>query len=309
MNIIVIINTMAVLFGILILGYIINKIGILDDAANVKISELVVKVTAPMLVVKAVCGESKLVNKNDIIFAFILGIVLYCVLPIFARIIIKAFRLGKEDWGTYQLLLIFANTGFLGIPILISIYGDGAIFYSSIINMPFNLLIFSYGIYLITKDSGKNIKFNWKDLINPGVVSCFIALAIYFLDIKVPSTIVNILSLVGDSTIPLSMIVIGSSLAMVPLKDVFRVPKIYPLAFVKLLLMPTIAYFILNLVLDNQYAIGMITIIVGLPAGSMTVMLSNQYNGNTKIASIGVFITTLASLVTVPLIVFLFLSK
>jgi malate permease and related proteins len=309
MDIFVIINTMVVLFGILVLGYAINKLGILDEYANRKISELVVKVTAPMLVIKAVCGDSVIVNKKDIIFAFILGIILYCALPIFARIVVKAFRIEKKDWGTYQLLLIFANTGFMGYPILKSLFGDGAIFYSSIVNMPFNILIFSYGIYLITMDSNEKLKFNPKDLLNPGVISCVIALIIYFSDIKVPSTIVNILTPVGDSTIPLSMMVIGSSLAMVPLKDVFRVPKIYPLTLVKLLIMPVITYFILNRLMDNHYVIGMITIIVGLPSGSMTVMLSNQYNGNTKLASIGVFITTLASLITVPLIAYFLLSK
>lgn len=308
MDISVIINTMVVLFGILILGYVINKLGILDESANKKISELVVKVTAPMLVIVSVCGNSISINKKDIIFAFVLGIGLYCALPIFARIAVKPFRLEKKDWGTYQLLLIFANTGFIGFPILKAIFGEEAIFYSSIVNMPFNLLIFSYGVYLITSDKEEGVKFDHKSLVNPGVIACIIAIAIYFLDIKVSSTVVNILTLVGDTTVPLSMIIIGSSLALVPLKDVFSVRKIYPLTFIKLIVMPTITYFILNLLLDSQYIIGMLTIIVGLPSGSMTVMLSNQYNGNTKIAAIGVCITTLASIATVPLLVYLFLS-
>ncbi|MEQ8155629.1 MAG: AEC family transporter [Clostridiaceae bacterium] len=305
MNIIVIVNTMTVLFGILILGYIINKLGILDEASNKKISELVINVTSPMMIINSVCSDSIGGNKDDLIFIFLLGIALYCVLPIFARIAVKPFRLTNKDSGIYQLLLIFANTGFIGYPILQSVFGDSAIFYSSILNMPFNLLIFTYGVYLITRDRDENISFNPKVLLNSGVVASVIALAIYLTGIKLPSDIVKILGLVGDSTIPLSMMVIGSSLALVPLKDIFMVPKIYPLALIKLIIMPVITYFILHLFIENQFIIGMITINAALPSGSMNVMLSNQYDGNTRVASVGVFITTLASLVTVPLLVYL----
>ncbi|RDY29336.1 AEC family transporter [Romboutsia weinsteinii] len=303
MDIIVVLNTMLVLFGILMLGYIVNKLGILDEATNKKISELIVKVTSPALVIASVCGDSVMGSKKDVIFILILGILLYCVLPIFARIVVKCFKVEEENFGIYQMLLIFANTGFIGFPILKSIYGDGAVFYASILNIPFNVLIFSYGVYLLTKGSEEKAKFDIKKLVNPGIVSAVLALIIYLLDIKVPATIADILGTVGDSTIPLSMMVIGSSLALVPLKEVFKISKIYPLALVKLIVMPIIIYVLLSLFLDNQFIIGIISVTVGLPSGSMTVMLSNQYNRNTQSASIGVFITTLFSIVTIPLII------
>jgi hypothetical protein len=104
------------------------------------------------------------------------------------------------------------------------------------------------------------------------------------------------------------MLAIGSSLALIPVKDLFREPRIYVLSAIKLLIMPSICYLLLSMVLKDQFLVNMITINVGLPAGTMTVMISNQYNGNTRMASIGVFITTLASVATVPLIAYLFMS-
>lgn len=308
MNIMVIINTMIVLFGILIVGYVINKIGILDEPSNRKLSQLVVMVTSPAMIVASVCGDTGSGDKKSILFVFFLGIGLYILLPFLAKILVIPFRLGKSDSATFQLMLIFANTAFIGYPIAQSIYGDKAIFYMAILNMPFNLLIFSYGVFLIARSSGRVMHFNVRDIANPGIIAAIIALIIYLLDIQVPSTIARILGLVGDVTVPLSMMIIGSSLALIPLKSAFTDIKIYPLALVKLLVMPIIGYFILNLFLDDPFIIGIITITLGLPSGSMTVMLSNQYKGNAKAASICVFLTTLMSVVTIPFIVYILLA-
>jgi len=213
-----------------------------------------------------------------------------------------------DDSGTYEMMLIFANTSFIGYPIMKSLFGDWAVFYSSILNMPFNFLVFTYGVYLVSRNSKDSIRFGIREILNPGVVASLVALLLYFTGIRLPSGIISIMGLVGDTTVPLSMLAIGSSLALIPVKDLFREPRIYVLSAIKLLIMPSICYLLLSMVLKDQFLVNMITINVGLPAGTMTVMISNQYNGNTRMASIGVFITTLASVATVPLIAYLFMS-
>jgi hypothetical protein len=308
MDISIILDTMMVLFGIMALGYGANRAGVLDEVSNGRISRLVISVTTPLMIIKAVFSESLTGDKSDVVIIFLLGLGMYTILPIFARIAVRLLRVKPDDSGTYEMMLIFANTSFIGYPIMKSLFGDWAVFYSSILNMPFNFLVFTYGVYLVSRNSKDSIRFGIREILNPGVVASLVALLLYFTGIRLPSGIISIMGLVGDTTVPLSMLAIGSSLALIPVKDLFREPRIYVLSAIKLLIMPSVCYLLLSMVLKDQFLVNMITINVGLPAGTMTVMISNQYNGNTRMASIGVFITTLASVATVPLIAYLFMS-
>lgn len=308
MDITVILDTMMVLFGIMALGYGANRAGILDEVSNGRISRLVLSITTPLMIIKAVFSESLTGDKSEIVTIFLLGLGMYAILPLFARIAVKLLNVNPDDSGTYEMMLIFANTSFIGYPIMKSLFGDWAVFYSSILNMPFNFLVFTYGVYLVSRSRKDSFRFGIREILNPGVIASLVALFLYFTGIRLPSGIISIMSMVGDTTVPLSMLTIGSSLALIPVKDLFREPKLYVLSAIKLLIMPSVCYILLSMVLKDQFLVNMITINVGLPAGTMTVMISNQYNGNTRMASIGVFITTLASVATVPIVAYLFMS-
>lgn len=308
MNIMVLIRTMVVLFTIMLVGYGLNKLGILRKESNSVLSELIVKVTGPVLVVNSVCGIDTTNDKGQIIQIFFIGILLYALLIAFSQIIIRLLNLNKESGNIYALMLTFTNTSFIGFPILRVLYGDYAIFASSILHMPFNILIYSYGVYMIQKQGDDKRKFNIKDVLNTGVIAAIIALIIFLFGINVPGVVQEVLSMIGEITIPLSMILIGSSLALIPLKYVFSDIKIYLISFIKLIVMPAITYFIARLFTSDSFLIAQLTIATALPAGSMIVMLTTQYKGNVKTASVGVFITTVLSVITIPLMVYLLLN-
>lgn len=308
MNIMVLIRTMVVLFTIMLVGYGLNKLGILRKESNSVLSELIVKVTGPVLVVNSVCGIDTTKDKGQIIQIFFIGILLYALLIAFSQIIIRLLNLNKESGNIYALMLTFTNTSFIGFPILRVLYGDYAIFASSILHMPFNILIYSYGVYMIQKQGDDKRKFNIKDVLNTGVIAAIIALIIFLFGINVPGVVQEVLSMIGEITIPLSMILIGSSLALIPLKYVFSDIKIYLISFIKLIVMPAITYFIARLFTSDSFLIAQLTIATALPAGSMIVMLTTQYKGNVKTASVGVFITTVLSVITIPLMVYLLLN-
>lgn len=305
MDITVLVNTMFVLLVTLILGYFLNKKGMLDHVTNKKLSSLIVKVTCPALVISSVFGESIDGDKREILFIFFIGIAIYCILPLLAFIITKILRIEHSKIGTYQFMFIFANTSFMGFPIVESLFGKQAIFYCSILHMSFNILAFTYGIYLISKDGEKAAQFDPKKLINSGIISAIIALILYFGEISLPSFMVQTLSSIGSITTPLSMLVLGASIAEIPVGDIFKERKIYLLTLIRMVILPIIAFYLFHMFTDNALLIGVATITLGMPIASMTVMFANEYNGQTKLASIGVLITTVSSIVTIPLISYL----
>ena len=133
-------------------------------------------------------------------------------------------------------MTIFSNIGFMGYPVIQSIFGDEALFFASICNLVFNLVCYSYGVYLIS-GSGK-LSFDFKQLINPGIIFSIIAVIIYLTKYQMPQIIGETSDLIGSITTPLAMMIIGSSLAEIPIKEVLNDIRIYPYTIIKQILMP-----------------------------------------------------------------------
>lgn len=303
MNTHVVLNVMLELFGIMVIGYFFTKRGFFNQEFADKISWLVVNLSMPFLIVSSVFGKDKQGSITDILDYLIAGSAFYIVVPVIAFIICKILLVKKSDMSIYQFMLVFSNCSFIGYPVLAAAFGNEAIFLSAMFNIPFNIMAFSYGIYLMSKNSEGKEKFNPKKLINAGVISSVIAIVIYVGNIPVPSVVVDTLSMVGNMTTPLSMIVLGISLAQVPVKDMFSEFKVYPMTIIRLIGLPLLTYYVMSLCTDNLMLIQVATGTAAMPAASLTVMLTNRYKGNVKLASVIVFITTLGSVVSIPFII------
>lgn len=306
MNISEIFTIMIVLFSMILLGYFINKLKILDKNTNNKLSELILKITTPALIINSALGQSPSISRKEIITILLLGIGLYLFLIVFGRLIVTVFQMKGENSGIYQLMIIIANTGFIGYPVLSALYGNSSIFPFSILHIPFNVVLFSYGIY-ITQKGKENIKFDIKSAVNPCVIAALISLLIFLLEIRVPEIFNRIFGLIGETTIPLSMLLIGSFLASINIKDIFIDFKIYIISIIKLLVLPFIMYFLSKLIIDNNLIIAYLTLSVALPTGPSIMIMVNQYSKNEDKAAVGVFITTILSIVTIPLIIYILL--
>lgn len=306
MDIRIVVNTMLELFLILVLGYGVAKLGIIDSETNKKLSALVVNVSMPALIIASVADNVGTGNLREVLSYLLWGTVFYGVMLLLAWLFTRLMGTPKNQRGTYQFMLIFSNCTFMGYPVMESIFGTEAIFFTSIFNIPFNLLAFSYGILLISKDGEGEARFEEKKLINPGIIASVLALLIFAFGLELPQVFQKTCSIVGNLTTPLSMLVLGASLSVVPIREIVREIRIYPMTLFRLIVLPVITYLLMRLVTDNTMLIGIAALTAAMPVASMSVMLSNQYKGNTKLASIGVFISTLCSVGTIPLVVELF---
>lgn len=301
-------ETLIVLFAVLILGYIAGKCKIIDERGQKTISKYIAKIASPLLILSSVSSDNLTGDKSRILVVLLVGIGLYVIMPLVAKLLVLPFRVQSYDQAIYEMMYIFSNAAFLAFPVLRTMYGAEAVFYAAIINISFNLCIYSYGVYILMKSNGDGqAKIPLKNIVNPGVTSAVFAMVIYLCDIPLPGLVVEFCSMVGETTIPLSMLVIGVSLAFVDFKELFTEPKIYLFSLIRLVVLPIITFYILRLFIHDPLLIAVVTVIQAMPSGTLNSVLSTEYGGNSQLAAKGVFFSTLCCIITIPFIVWLLL--
>lgn len=296
--------TMAKLLAAMLVGLYLGKKGILDHHTKNKMSELVLMFTSPALCIASV---TTIKERNDSLVMSLLwiGVILYLLLPVVGFFIAKLLKVEKNLTGTYTCMIIFSNTAFMGYPVVQALFGDEAIFYTLILHMPFNILFYSLALYLIAKDGGEKSKFDPKKFLNTGLISAILALILYFSKWNMPDLLAEPLKFIGNTTMPLSMIIIGASLAVFSLKEVFGQPRLYFLSFIRLFGIPALTYLFLMIMTKNQMIIQVGTIIAGMPVASMVAMGSAEYEKQGRHAALAVALTTIFSMVTIPVVAML----
>lgn len=302
MDIMVVFQTMLKLFLLLILGFVLFKCHIFDEYTNKKISALIVNVASPMLIISSIAGVEG--SNKSIVFLMIgAGILMYIGFIILGKIINRLFPFPKKDWPVYECMVVFANTGFMGYPVLLDVFGQEAVFYASLIHMAFNFFVYTYAIMCLTKGDDSEFKLNFKQLLTPGIILIFVGIFIYLFDIQLPSVLMDTINSVGSLTAPLSMMMIGSSLAVYPIKDSFTDWRSYVFAFVRLMIVPFVTMLICRLIHIDPYYANITIITNAMPVGSMVLMLATQYNANVKIVTRNIVVSTLLSVITIPIVV------
>lgn len=209
--------------------------------------------------------------------------------------------------GLYVFMTVFSNIGFIGYPIMKAIFGNDSVFHTSLFGMVFNIMLFTLGVYLIGIGQQGNNKLNFKNLITPGVICSFLALILYLLHIRAPKIITDFTGMVGDMTTPLAMIIIGVTLGAMNIKDVFNELRVYIYTIIKQLTFPVIAYPAIAFLIKDSYLRGLTLIMLSMPVGSSAVLFTNKYGGDSGLAAKTIFMTTLISVFTIPLVVYMFL--
>ena len=208
--------------------------------------------------------------------------------------------------GVFCFMLMFSNCGFMGYPVLGALLGQEAIFYTAIYNISFNILLYTLGIKLLQSGKNQSTGFDWKLIINPGIVASLLGILLFVTGIRLPEFISDSIESVGNVCTPLSMIVIGSMLSLLSLRKTFGDYKIYILAIVRLLVLPFIIFTLLKYILkiEDLWLITIPVIIAGMPVASNAAMMAEAYKSDGELASQGILITTLLSCISIPLLIY-----
>ncbi len=288
-----------VLFIIILVGYYTRKKDLIDKDFTSKLSRLVLYIFLPSLILNSMQINFTKDMINKIIILLLISIFMYIISFIIAYIVKLTFK-DEEYIGIYQYAIMFSNVGFMGYPVIEAILGKDALFYAAIFNLPFNLLVITIGKFLLSKED--SIKFSIKNFINPIIISIFIGFILFIFNLRLPNYIYNSLKLLGGVTTPLSMLVIGSLLYESSIKNLFINKKMYIVSFIRLILLPILIYLLLVNIIDDRLVLSIAVIISSMPAAANTAIMADEYNSNASLASQIVFITTLFSIVSIPVI-------
>jgi len=298
-----VLNQMIILFILLIVGFILQKFNILGENAPKSFTSLILKVTLPAMIIVSMSGmqfSPELLLKSGKIL--LISFSSYFILILLSYPFAKLLFVSQEDAGIYRFSIIFSNVGFIGYPVTEAVFGKNAIFYTAILNLPFNLLAFTVGIIILLQGRKEHkIGVDIKHFLNPVVVSILIGFGLFLFNIKLPDVIQGSLDMLGGVTSPISMIVIGMLLARGDWGKVFLNFRLYMLSFFRLIVVPFATFFALRLFSNDIYLTAVPAMISAMPAAANTVLLAEEYNANAELASQAVFLTTLLSVATIPI--------
>lgn len=211
-----IVTQMIILFVLVIVGYVLNKKNLMDEEFDRTLSRLIINVACPCLILSSVMGDT-MPDKKLILPLLIVGFITYAVLIGMAILLPRFMPIQSSERGIYSFMLAFGNVGFIGYPIVASIFGASAVFYASILNFPSTLLIFVFGTLFISGNQG-NMRFDWQTLYCPAMIASYLSILIVITGWVPPRIISTPCILLGNLTVPGALLIIGSSIAQVPIR-------------------------------------------------------------------------------------------
>ena len=298
---------MVVLFLIMICGVIAYKIKTIDDDASKKLSALILNFTNPAMILSSVLAEERVGSLSTIGFIALIAISCYGFGIVFGFIMPKLLKAPKKEHIFYNAMTVFSNYGYMGIPIVAAIYGSEYILYCSVFVFFNNIMVYTYGIFIFGKAAGqKDQAVDFKSMfINPGIIASALALIIFVTGIRFPSFCEKTASMMGNMTGPLSMMVIGVSLAKTKFDKIFLSIRLWIFSIMRLVIIPVALSFLYRLFVNDVHVFSILIVMLSMPVGSITIIYANKYGIESSLVSGGLLLTTILSVLTVPLVIFL----
>jgi predicted permease len=291
-----------VLFILMSIGFLSCKLGATKDT-QAFLSSFVLKITLPCLILHSFRRPFSRELMGEAAIAFGLSIIAYGICILIAFVYTHLFRIRGPERGVHRYALIVPNAGFIGYPVVETIMGSFFLFHAVFYNMINVLLAFSVAAWLIAKEGSRAMRFSWRFFLSPPFIATIAGFFMFLFSIPLPVPIERSIGMLAGMTTPLSMAVIGISIAWADKKKMFGRWKVYVTVFIKLLLIPALIAFVFYMMGIRGPLLMIAVIIIGMPAGSTTSILASVYNVAEEEAGSIVILSTVLSAVTIPLTV------
>ncbi len=302
------VQQVIVLFLLIVVGAFVKKKKIVTDHINAEVSNLVINICLPAFILSSMAFDFSLevlINSGMLV---LLSFTIYGVSIILARFLNRALKMKGARRDVYEYIAVFSNCGFMGYPVLGAVFGQEAVFYAAIYNLAFNILIWSYGVFLMqrsnsTGSESRSLTQSLKSAVNPAMIAVFIGFTMFVTGLRLPGPLYNTVKMIGATTTPLSMMFIGFILAEVHPKELFNDWKDFVLSVHRLIILPILVFIVLKMFGVSGVTLYIPVVIAAMPASANSAVIASRYHSDFRLASKLVFITTLFSILTIPVII------
>ena len=298
---------MMTLFALVVVGYGAGKLGYLGGDFDRQLSRLVINLTCPALILSSAM-TGKLPDREYILPLLLISIVTYAILTGVAFLMPRFLTRRTADKGAIGFALMFGNVGFMGYPVVASIFGHEAVFYAAVLNVVNTFVVFTIGTILITgKSEVEGGRFQKKVLYSTPMLAAYLTMLIVILRIdNIPDWISQPLIMLGNITVPAALLIIGSSMSNLSVRSLLGNRTVYATTLFRLVLLPVGIYYLSLLLGFSQFVASLNMVVIAMPVATYGTILCLKYNKDTTFMAEVTFITTLLSVITIPLLVLYF---
>lgn len=280
-------------------GYFAAKKGMLDEHTNNRMSDMIVQIFNPMLVLASAAGSVGQVSMEAMKLAGGIAVGMFAAFIAAGKLLAPFFDKDREQRKIFQLMFVFSNVGFIGIPVISSIFGTEYVVYVTEFMLVYTLVFYTYGMALM---DGKLTVASIRAMINPGTVSGLLAMAIIIFGIQLPDFLKTAVTYLGNVTSPMALVAVGFALSQSDLKKIFGQPRLYLFSVIKLLVFPLLLLPLLRLVLGGSDLLAVCMVMFGMPVGNMPLILGNQRGMDVTACSSAIILSTVLCVLTVPVL-------
>jgi hypothetical protein len=308
----ILLSNLVGLFLLMAVGALLVRFRILPVTLSTQLSRLLMSVVAPALIVHSLIRPFSMDFLRDSAVIFAVGMAVYAVGIAVCLLLARVFQVPQGRRGTWAICAIFPNNGFMGFPIIQAILGEEALALAVIMGIPFNILVYTVGVRTVLSDraageGGPSVSLK-SILLAPVNVATVLGLAIFLLQIPVPTVIEAPLGYLGDMATPLSMLIIGMELTKSSVGQVIRNRWALTAAATKLVIVPLLTWaLLLALPLSNPLIAPVVLLTMAMPAAAIVSAITGQYEVNVDLAVEVTFLSDLLCMVTLPLVAALLL--
>lgn len=280
-------------------GYFMTKTGMMDEHTNSQMSKMIVNVFNPLLMLSSAANSAGLIPLRTMGTVAFIAVGMFAIFILVGMLLSPHFDKEKEQRKIFQMMFVFSNLGFIGIPVVSSILGEEYIVYVTEFLLIYTIVFYTYGIALM---DGKFSRSSLKSMVNPGTIFGLAAILIIILGIQLPDFVKTAITYLGNVTSPMALVAVGFTLAHSDLKKIFGQPRLYLFSAIKLLILPLLMLPLLKLVTGDIELISVCIVMFGMPIGNMPLILGNQKGIDGSTCSAAIILTTLLCVFTIPIL-------
>lgn len=294
-----VLTQVIILFILILTGVVLAKGKVLTDSGVKSITDMVLYTVTPCVIIKSFIREFDPKLLKDLLITFLIAVLAHIGFIILSKLLLRSSKASEEK--VLQFGVIFSNCGYMSIPLQQALLGDLGVFYGSSYIAIFNIFVWSYGILLMSGD--KKYLTPKKLIVNPGMIGFTVGVIIFLLSVPVPEIFSQTVGYIAALNTPLPMIIIGYHLYHSNIIEGLKNLKCIFAIFVKSVLFPLLALAVMYVCAIRGTMLVSAVISCAAPTAAITTMFSSKFERDTSLSVNMVSLSTLFSLISMPLII------